>query len=83
VQWKIMNVGEAANGLSPSIRDLAPEIPWRQIRGLRNILAHAYFSVDLAAVWTTATTDIPDLGRRTRALLHEVNPEFSRQFEED
>ncbi|WP_406311349.1 DUF86 domain-containing protein [Streptosporangium sp. NBC_01639] len=81
VQWKIMNIGEAANGLSEVIRDSRPEIPWRQIRGLRNILAHAYFSVDLGAIWITSRTFVPILEKHALALLWLVDPDVAKQFE--
>jgi len=43
--------GEAAKRVPDNIRDLAPEIPWRQMAGTRDKLAHDYFGVDLDLVW--------------------------------
>ncbi|GAA3081435.1 HepT-like ribonuclease domain-containing protein [Streptosporangium carneum] len=83
VQWKIMNIGEAANGLSEAARARRPEIPWREIRGLRNILAHAYFSVDLGAVWRTSRIDVPVMERQALDLLWLINPEVAKQLETD
>ena len=52
-------IGEAASKLSPESRIAFPEVPWRQMISMRNILVHAYFEVDLAVVWDTVQEDLP------------------------
>jgi uncharacterized protein with HEPN domain len=52
-------VGEAASRLSPETQRLFPELPFRSMRGMRNIIAHDYGEVDLTLVWKTATADLP------------------------
>lgn len=54
-------LGEALARLPPELRDLHPEIPWRDAIGMRNYLAHGYFSVDPAIVWRTVLEDLPAL----------------------
>lgn len=54
-------LGEAAKHVSPSTRDRAPHIPWRQIAGTRDRLSHAYFDVDLDVIWDIVRTDLPRL----------------------
>lgn len=54
-------IGEAANRLPPEVRERHPEAPWSEMRGLRNILAHEYFAVDLAIIWKTANSLLPEL----------------------
>lgn len=54
-------VGEAASRLAPQTQSLFPSIPFRSMRGMRNILAHDYGDVDLEQVWKTGTTDLDDL----------------------
>ncbi|ABF40970.1 protein of unknown function DUF86 [Candidatus Koribacter versatilis Ellin345] len=54
-------IGEAASRISTELRDRHPELAWRQISGMRNYIAHAYFSLDLRIVWETATMDVPNL----------------------
>lgn len=44
-------VGEAAKNIPESVRRKHPEIPWRAMAGMRDVLAHRYFGVDRAAVW--------------------------------
>ena len=54
-------IGEAVKRLSMPLRDQHPQIPWRQIAGMRDFLIHAYDIVDLDTVWQVAETDIPAL----------------------
>lgn len=48
-------IGEAANRLAPETQALFPGLPFRQMRGMRNIIAHDYGDVDLDQVWRTAS----------------------------
>lgn len=54
-------IGEASSGLSPVQRTGTPEIPWRDIVRLRNLVAHHYHRVDPDLLWTVACEDIPKL----------------------
>ena len=57
-------IGEAAAGLSEEFRTTHPEVAWRDLIGMRNILAHGYFHVDLDIVWVAITRDVPHLRDR-------------------
>jgi len=61
--------GEATKRLSPGLCQANPEVPWQDIAGMRDKLVHDYFGVDTAAVWLTATRDIPDLLSVVRRIL--------------
>ena len=54
-------VGEAARQVSPESRQEYPDIPWRDIVGMRNLLVHEYFKIDEDVVWQTVTVDLPKL----------------------
>jgi uncharacterized protein with HEPN domain len=59
-------IGEAANSLSEEFRSRHPTIPWRDIIGLRVVLAYHYHRVDPGQVWVIAATEVPRLARDLR-----------------
>jgi uncharacterized protein with HEPN domain len=69
VLYEIVVIGEAANRLSPTFRTEHPAVPWKDIIGMRNILAHQYDKVDSAVVWDAVHQDIPELMTLLQPLL--------------
>jgi len=65
-------IGEAARGLSSDLKNQHPEMPWPKIIGMRNILVHHYFGIDVDVVWAVVERDLPDLKLRIETLLREV-----------
>jgi uncharacterized protein with HEPN domain len=61
-------IGEAAAHISKSVRDRHPTIRWSDIRGMRNIVAHSYFRVDIRILWNVTQTDLPLLRRQLAGL---------------
>lgn len=57
----IQILGEASNNVPDAIKKKYSEIPWQQIRGMRNRIAHEYFEVDEDIVWATCKSDFPKL----------------------
>ncbi len=54
-------MGEATKRLSQVVRTRYPDIPWKRMAGLRDVLIHDYFGVDLDMVWQIAATYLPKL----------------------
>jgi uncharacterized protein with HEPN domain len=67
-------IGEAVRHIdrtAPGFIEQHPELPWAQMRGMRNVIIHQYFAVDLKILWTTATEDLPRLKRQIDQLLQQ------------
>ncbi len=54
-------IGEAARHIPPSVRRRYPEIPWKKVVGMRNMVIHGYFGVDVEVIWRTVQEDLPPL----------------------
>lgn len=65
----LLIIGEACRGLSAEIRQRHREVLWSKIIGMRNVLVHTYFDVDLPAVWSAVEQDLPQLKRGIEAIL--------------
>ena len=68
VIYNFLVIGEAVKLLPPSVTGDHPEIPWRQIAGMRDKLTHAYFSIDYDLVWKTVTVVLPQF----RAMIQKI-----------
>ena len=62
-------IGEAAGNLPEQLPKTAPEIDWRKIRGLRNILIHEYFGINLPIIWDVVQSKLGPLETVCRKLL--------------
>ena len=62
-------IGEAAKHIPLEIRSCYEDIPWAEMSAMRNILAHAYFGIDLSIIWQTICSDLPIILPQLRQLL--------------
>ena len=66
-------IGEAASQVPVPFREQHPEIPWRQIVGLRNVVVHRYFAVDPETVWAIVDGQLPSLLPQLLSLQRETS----------
>ncbi len=64
-------IGEAAVKISDDFQEQHPDIPWPKIIGMRDILVHDYFRIDINAVWAVMENDIPQLEQQIELFLQE------------
>jgi len=71
-------LGEAAKNLSTAIKEKYPDIPWKRIIGLRNIVIHGYFGVDFDNIWKIITDNVPEVKPSLEEVLKDLrSPEPS------
>ena len=71
----IQVIGEATRRLSEDLQNSYSDIPWSAIVGMRNILVHDYFGIDLEEVWSTVERDIPTLKRKVMKIIDDLKNE--------
>jgi uncharacterized protein with HEPN domain len=69
VIWNLEVIGEAAKNLPDKVIAKAPEVEWRKVRGMRDVIAHGYFGLDMKVVWDTAKAKLDELDTAVRKLL--------------
>lgn len=72
VLYNLAVIGEAARSLLPSILNIYPDLPWEEMRALRNLAIHEYFRVNMETIWLTIREDLPPLIEQVRELINKV-----------
>lgn len=68
VRVRLIEIGEAVKAIDPALLDAEPSVPWQDIAGMRDHLAHRYFDTDHALVAATVDHDLPQLVAAVRRL---------------
>ncbi len=58
---RISNIGEIAKRISAEFKTAHPEVPWKKMAGMRDLMIHDYYRIDMELVWDTAVNNIPEL----------------------
>ena len=69
--FQFVVIGEAVKHLAPETRDLEPGIPWADVAGLRDLIAHEYFRIEIDRVLAIVERDLPPLEQAIDRLLSE------------
>lgn len=65
-------LGEAANQISKKLKTQHPELPWKQLIGMRNRLIHAYFDIDHDIIWKTIREYLPSFVKQLEKIISQV-----------
>jgi len=66
-------IGEAARQIPESLKNKHTEVPWKEMAGIRNKIAHEYFGVDVEVIWDTVKRNIPELKPLIIHMLQEMS----------
>lgn len=65
-------IGEAVVHISDDLKSNHPDVPWREIKGMRNFVTHKYFGVELSEIWSTVIKDIPILKEQIKKIIDDL-----------
>jgi uncharacterized protein with HEPN domain len=65
-------IGEASVKVSDDLKTQYPDVPWKEMRGMRNFVTHQYFGVELSDIWNTVVNDIPTLKQQIQGIINDL-----------
>lgn len=73
VMRRLEIIGEATKNIPKSFRDRHPQVEWKKVAGMRDVLIHAYFGVNLERVWVVVGRELHDLKEKAQSILSDGN----------
>ncbi|MFW5758512.1 MAG: DUF86 domain-containing protein [Bacteroidota bacterium] len=64
-------IGEATNNVPEEIKNRHPDMPWRKMYGLRNVVSHAYFGIDHELIWEITQNNLPENIKEIKRIIDE------------
>ncbi|MCK5333136.1 MAG: DUF86 domain-containing protein [Candidatus Aenigmarchaeota archaeon] len=65
-------IGEATKNIPTEFKDKYPDVPWKKMAGLRDVLTHFYFGINFERVWLVVKDDLPDLKKKIKKILEDM-----------
>lgn len=65
-------IGEATKNIPPQLKTIYPEVQWNQIKGMRDILSHVYFNLNVEKIWYVLVNELPKLKLQISHILHNL-----------
>lgn len=72
VMFRLIQVSENSDKLTEDFKSLHSNIPWRAMKGMRNRIVHEYGNVDLAVIYNTVKTDLPEILRALEEITEKL-----------
>ena len=69
VLYNLQVIGEAAKNVPQDVREKYPDVEWQKMAGLRNILVHEYFGIDVEIIWDVVRNKVPQLRQQVEQIL--------------
>ncbi|MEO1288419.1 MAG: HepT-like ribonuclease domain-containing protein, partial [Chloroflexota bacterium] len=73
VNMNLMIIGEATKNLSTELQNQYTDVDWRNIAGLRNIITHEYFRLNLKLIWDVIENELPKLKEQVKEILEDID----------
>jgi uncharacterized protein with HEPN domain len=73
VKWEEI-IGEASYHLTTGLKEKHTEVDWKRIQGMRHVLVHEYFGIDIIAVWKVASESLDDLKMKIEYITRTLEP---------
>lgn len=70
---RIEIIGEATKNIPYEFKNTYPDIPWKDMAGMRDVMIHQYFGIDYNIVWKTATQKLPLLKKQIERIIQEIS----------